>query len=843
MEQNIFWFGVVEDRMDPLALGRCRVRVLGLHNPDTSLLPTEDLPWAYPITPMITAGVSGIGHSPTGPVEGTWCVVIFRDSDHQQPLILGTLAGMPLAGNTAQLKQESKQAAVDNAINNNDKSPGSQMDNTGEKPPEKPPTEPYTGEGPGPICGLTAEQSNKLKADIGKFESGSNYSKVQSKSGNYIGKYQFGSGALEDQGYLKPGSLKKYGTSALQNPANWTGKDGISSKEDWLSNGPVQERAMDALMRNNGNSLCRQAGGEMSPEKGAGMVWVAHNQGLNAAGNFMKTGAHYQDDFGTSAATNYKKGVQSVTGKTTVELPTSENISKPPADSGNSDAIGNARFLAGASTPSQTSDNKGFKDPFNVYPKYKNEQDTNRLARAKQLRLTSLETKIKGAKTNIPFANIKGNSKVWGQPLSPYNAKYPFNHVYMSESGHLMEFDDTKDAQRINLEHRSGTFIEIDRNGTQVNKIVGNGYTIYDNDGFIAIDGNCVVSVGKAVSLFVAGDAHIEVMGNTNMHCEGELNIEAEKQISIKTEKDIDIKCQDFNLTCNQVNFKLESSFEVTAGSLIAGDAPSIKWNGGAANPTEAEPNFRMFSPKLKELESSSFQADSELANVEGMVGINYDSDLGSAGTGVPNGAKNDKGETIVKDETPKNEKVNENQVPTKLDCKMDENGNISNSTMLSTNVSAGKMAGAGSKGAGSIKGQHGRTAQQVGCNMQNVAVNVFEPVKEKYPEAQITSGLRGEWSSDSSKDGTPSQHEYGEAIDISFPGKSDEEIFERAQWIKQNVPHDQLIYEQLSSGTTIIHVSLKADPTANRGDLRHLVYNSSGGAQYPSGLVMRKKS
>ncbi len=87
--------GVVENRYDPLKLGRCQVRVVGLHTHDKLALPTEDLPWAYPMQPITSAAMSGIGHSPVGPVEGTWVVVMFRDNDEQYPVILGTLGGIP----------------------------------------------------------------------------------------------------------------------------------------------------------------------------------------------------------------------------------------------------------------------------------------------------------------------------------------------------------------------------------------------------------------------------------------------------------------------------------------------------------------------------------------------------------------------------------------------------------------------------------------------------------------------------------------------------------------------------------------------------------------------------
>ena len=80
----VWWQGVVEDRLDPLKLGRCRVRVLGYHSEDKEQIPTEDLPWAYPAMP-INNRPNGI---PVGPVEGTWVLGFFRDGEHAQEPIM-----------------------------------------------------------------------------------------------------------------------------------------------------------------------------------------------------------------------------------------------------------------------------------------------------------------------------------------------------------------------------------------------------------------------------------------------------------------------------------------------------------------------------------------------------------------------------------------------------------------------------------------------------------------------------------------------------------------------------------------------------------------------------------
>jgi len=87
--------GVVENRQDPFKLGRCQVRVVGLHSHDKTYIKTEDLPWAYPLQPITSAGISGIGHSPIGPVEGSWVIVMFRDTAEQLPILIGTIGGIP----------------------------------------------------------------------------------------------------------------------------------------------------------------------------------------------------------------------------------------------------------------------------------------------------------------------------------------------------------------------------------------------------------------------------------------------------------------------------------------------------------------------------------------------------------------------------------------------------------------------------------------------------------------------------------------------------------------------------------------------------------------------------
>jgi hypothetical protein len=88
--KDLLWFmGVVEDNNDPQKLGRSRVRCFGFHTEDKTLLPTEDLPWAYAISGNYSSAI-------TVPQLNTWVWGFFLDGKFaQQPMLIGMMMGMP----------------------------------------------------------------------------------------------------------------------------------------------------------------------------------------------------------------------------------------------------------------------------------------------------------------------------------------------------------------------------------------------------------------------------------------------------------------------------------------------------------------------------------------------------------------------------------------------------------------------------------------------------------------------------------------------------------------------------------------------------------------------------
>lgn len=89
------WFiGIIEDIADPERLGRVRVRIFGVHNPDVNQVPLYTLPWAQVVMPVTEEGVSGLG-SNTRLKQGAQVFGIFLDGKQSQmPLVLGSIPGI-----------------------------------------------------------------------------------------------------------------------------------------------------------------------------------------------------------------------------------------------------------------------------------------------------------------------------------------------------------------------------------------------------------------------------------------------------------------------------------------------------------------------------------------------------------------------------------------------------------------------------------------------------------------------------------------------------------------------------------------------------------------------------
>jgi hypothetical protein len=149
------------------------------------------------------------------------------------------------------------------------------------------------------------------------------------------------------------------------------------------------------------------------------------------------------------------------------------------------------------------------------YPRKLDEPTTSRLARNDP----DFPSKINQDKA------AKKLSKV--EPDSYYEAEYPYNNVYESESGHALEFDDTRGKERIHLYHRNGSYIEMAANGDRAERIQKNKFTVVVGDEEVYVQGDVRVYVDGNVTMEVGGNFKSTIGGTCEITSGGNMTLRA----------------------------------------------------------------------------------------------------------------------------------------------------------------------------------------------------------------------------------------------------------------------------------------------------------------------------
>ena len=137
---------------------------------------------------------------------------------------------------------------------------------------------------------------NKYKELVAEQESGNR--SIDNGKG-FLGKYQFGAQALETFGYLKKGTSKG-NDKAAYDPNNWTGKDGMRNKEDFLNNLQIQEDLMQKYTRMNMVGLDKAGvlkGVEGDGAAIASRLYAAHHGGVGGAKALFLEGKDTKDKY------------------------------------------------------------------------------------------------------------------------------------------------------------------------------------------------------------------------------------------------------------------------------------------------------------------------------------------------------------------------------------------------------------------------------------------------------------------------------------------------------------------------------------------------------------------
>lgn len=404
------------------------------------------------------------------------------------------------------------------------------------------------------------------------------------------------------------------------------------------------------------------------------------------------------------------------------------------------------------------------------FPNQVQESTVSKLARNENLDDTIVDVKTRTTVSSV----LDAREEYWSEPKTKYAAEYPYNHVYETESGHIMEFDDTPGAERIHLAHRSGTFDEIHPDGSRVTKIVNKNYEILMSDDHVYIMGDCSITVNGDASLFVRGDTDLKVGGNMKTTVRG--------------------------------------TYEVVSTGNMKFLAPRIDFNPESEIPTYSEQPFEPSTAVLERRQVPGGTGSFIFGGVPLEVSPRYEEQSPDY---VPVDAPND---TRANTEPTPPVTCGDFSEPLQ---EVDYNKNIStNYKLRDLTISCLYPY--------RINPQRGLSESEIACNLQALAENCLEPLRARYPGFRINSGYRaGEGRS---------QHGIGQAADLQWPGRSKAELLEICRWASENLSFDQIIYEvPPSSQLGWLHISFNR--MGNRASGRPKVLTWKGGS-YISGLI-----
>ena len=160
----------------------------------------------------------------------------------------------------------------------------------------------------------------------------------------------------------------------------------------------------------------------------------------------------------------------------------------------------------------------------------------------------------------------------WTEPESAANTDYQpiygYNEVKLTDSGHTMEYDDTPTRERVRLQHRTGTFIEMHPNGDEVHKVYGDGYEIVIKNKNVLIKGVCNITVEGDSVLHVKGDSYSQVDGSVYQNVKGDVEQLVSGNCEQTIDGDFDINASgDVNISADNVNINADLNVNGDIGS------------------------------------------------------------------------------------------------------------------------------------------------------------------------------------------------------------------------------------------------------------------------------------
>ena len=145
--------------------------------------------------------------------------------------------------------------------------------------------------------------------------------------------------------------------------------------------------------------------------------------------------------------------------------------------------------------------------------------------------------------TNTYLDNRPEGIETWIEPESQLRySKNPHNKVIaQTPSGSSFHMDSTPEYEHIRLQHRSGSYTEVQNDGTEVHKIVGDGYEIITKNKNVLIKGYCNITIEGNCTTHIKGDLVQRIDGNFFQEVRGDSTTYVAGDCSVNSQGDMDI--------------------------------------------------------------------------------------------------------------------------------------------------------------------------------------------------------------------------------------------------------------------------------------------------------------
>jgi len=437
--QHVWWMGIVENRNDPLNIGRCQVRFFGWNTDNKAMLPTEKLIWAHPAIPLGSKTI-------VPPPEGTMVKGFFMDGDAgQHPIMEHIIPGIP-------------DTAPDTSKGFSDPRTDEQLQNA----PRPPASVDYPTTGKG-VTVNEAPQAQRYPIVLNEPTS-SRLTRNENISQTIVARKN--NNRDLNVGVATGGVTIDAGVDV-----------NLLLNERALLLGLLPKSVTNLINKFGNIEICGLSINALLPS-GVLVGGISIQAPVFVGGEILIGGLALLDVLANGITLSAFANLQ---------VDVFGCIIGPGA-------IGGAIHLDGGLKIPLLSDAAGI------------------VASIPGLTIgATVHGGVKlGTMGGIPLAT----SANWNEPQSFYNAKYPYNHVHESESGHVVEIDDTPGHERLHRFHRAGTFEEIGPDGTRVTKVVKNDYHVVMSDNNVHVMGDCNVTVSGNRNEMTTTDKSVNTDGN-----------------------------------------------------------------------------------------------------------------------------------------------------------------------------------------------------------------------------------------------------------------------------------------------------------------------------------------